>query len=239
MSDPNSSDRQDEIIEQFDQLADDYDEFRQGIPHYDEMTRVIQEILQVWNGEDSPESIVELGSGQGRLAESVLELSTPETFVAVDGSSEMIRKTKDRLTGANFDTQIHYQVCKFTDWSPESKHDWIYSSLAIHHLSNPEIFELLENVYNTLKPDGYFLLCDIVRRKNDLIDLYKGIKNERLLEQEGIPEHEIDQHWESHVPNRKLVDSSTLQRWLEEIGFREVEMVWRDMYRTIITGHKG
>lgn len=226
------SDSQQNILSHFDELADEYDEFTKGIPNYREMMEVIQEVFNQWNRTDELGSVLELGTGTGQLGRAVVDAYNPDVYRGLDGSENMVDRTQSTFSDYEGTTTIEIDRREFSTWEPSRSYDLIYSSLAVHHLTNPGKFDLFETIHEALNPGGHFLLCDVFRRRKGLLDFYRIIKQNRLLAG-GLSEEEAGKHWESHVPNRTLLDWENFHSGLEEVGFTAVDCVWRDMYRAI------
>ncbi|MFB6346801.1 MAG: trans-aconitate 2-methyltransferase [bacterium] len=226
-----------DILDHFDELAEEYDQFKEGIPNYREMMEVIQEVFDQWDRAGGLRKVLELGTGTGQLGRALTDAYQPDLYRGLDGSEQMIQEAKTTFETYDGETRIELVQEEFSEWKPTQNYDLIYSSLAIHHLPNPEKYELFETIFEVLNSGGNFLLCDVVRRRQSLLNFYKTIKYHRLR-QKGLSESEAEAHWESHVPNRTLASWENLYRWLEEIGFRGVDSVWRDMYRAIFIAGK-
>lgn len=226
-----------DILTRFDTLAEEYDDFKQGIPNYRQMMEVIQEVFDRWNQKDDFDRVLELGTGTGELARALVDSYRPEYFRGIDGSANMVSETRKRFDGFEGPTTVDFLEVEFSEWTPDQSYDLIYSSLAVHHLKNPAKRELFSTIHDALNQGGHFLLCDVFRRRSGLIDFYKTIKYHRLLEK-GLTESEAEEHWESHVPNRTLADWESLFQELEKIGFVGVNCVWRDMYRAIFVADR-
>lgn len=231
------SNNQQDVLDHFDELAEEYEDFTEGIPNYREMMGVIREVFDQWERTGSLDRVLELGTGTGKLARAVVDSYQPDFFRGLDGSDNMVTETRNRFDGYDGSAELDFERVEFSQWTPEESYDLVYSSLAVHHLKNPAKRNLFATIYKALKPGGHFLLCDVFRRRSGLIDFYKTIKHHRLLEK-GLSEDEAEEHWESHVPNRTLADWEKLFEVLEEIGFSAVDCVWRDMYRSIFVADR-
>lgn len=221
----------------FEEVADSYGEFATAIPKYEVMRRRIREIMRYWGELSAPEFVCELGTGPGRYAETVIEEFTPDRFVGVDAVEGMVRESKKRLTDLDVVTDIQIERSHFEDWEPSCPFDWVYSSLSIHHMSDLEMRDLFSRIYENLKPDGKFLLCDLVRVSGKSRHLYRKIYTNRL-EKKGLSQAQIDDRWRQHEENDRPAGLRPMMRWLREVGFRTVECLWKDMNRAIIIAMK-
>ncbi|MFB6356508.1 MAG: trans-aconitate 2-methyltransferase [bacterium] len=228
----------DDVIDRFDDVAGDYEEFTDTVPNYDEMMRTIGEIFNVWAQEKSPRSICELGTGQGRHTRTIVEQFRPETYVGVDGAQSMIRRTRERFESYDGPTDTTFIQASFQDWTPDQHFDWIFSSLSIHHMEDSEKRRLFEKIHNHLNEHGRFLLCDLTRRPEGLVDFYREVERHRMLQQ-GLSEEEIQERKEIHVTSDVPAYFDDLVTWLKDTGFNSVDCVWKNFNRVILVGAKG
>ena len=131
------------------------------VPDRDLQNQTLCELLSLPTGETT---VVEIYSGQGLLAERVLE-TYPHTHVyALDGSKEMIAQSRSRLSRFSSRFQVHsfdLYSSDCMDGIPQA--NAVVASLAIHHLDTNEKRSLFKKVQAALTDEGVFLLCDIVQ----------------------------------------------------------------------------
>jgi tRNA (cmo5U34)-methyltransferase len=79
--------------------------------------------------------VLDLGCGDGLFIQELLKTFSPASIPLVDGSGEMLEAAKNRLgSTANLDfIQASFQSL-FTGEPLDQDFDFVYSSLAIHHL---------------------------------------------------------------------------------------------------------
>lgn len=226
-----------EIISRFDEVAENYDSFKEKIPHYRIMVNVIREILSYYHSKNPPETVCELGMGAGEFAHEIVNDFEPHYFVGVDGSPKMVEQARDRLENSNSDTDLNLINETFAQWNPTEQFDWIYSSLAIHHLQDEAKRKLFKTIYNALTDDGLFVLCDLVKRPDEFMDLFKHVRKERMLEA-GFTEQEFQERWQMHVQNDVPADLSDMLGWLNDIGFTSVDCIWKDWNRSVVVAKR-
>ena len=192
---------------------------------------------------DTEAGILDLGCGDGLFIQELLKSFSPENITLVDGSSEMLAAARKRLHyAANIDfLQIDFQ--KLLSEQPLTKHfDFIYSSLAIHHLSYSEKCKLYTYIYRLLKAGGCFVHYDVVlfsSEKNEAwymehwrnwIDNYPDRKRSKNLL--GIPD--------DYKQNRdNLPDTLESQlHALKEIGFKDVDCYFKHGIFSLFGGLK-
>lgn len=192
---------------------------------------------------DTEADILDLGCGDGLFIQELLKSFAPGNVTLVDGSSEMLAAARKRLNNApNIDfLQIDFQ--RLLAEQPLTKRfDFVYSSLAIHHLPYSEKCKLYTYIYSLLKTGGCFVHYDVVlfsSKKNEAwymehwrnwIDNYPDReRSKRLL---GIPDD-----YKQNQDNLPDTLESQLQA-LKEIGFKDVDCYFKHGIFSLFGGFK-
>jgi len=109
--------------------------------------------------------ILDVGSGYGALAQFLLEQFPRATALCQDGSEEMAKLGRRRMT--KWKGRFDYVIADFSKpgWSRaiQGSFDVIVSTIAIHNVRVPGIIEgIYKEVFELLKPGGCFLNLDLV-----------------------------------------------------------------------------
>lgn len=106
---------------------------------------------------DKVGSLLDIGFGTGVLTKRLYD----EGYIitGVDFSQRMIEIAKDKIPNANL-------ICyDFTKGLPEELkgkyYDWIISTYAIHHLTDDEKINFINELLNHLNPNGAIILGDV------------------------------------------------------------------------------
>ncbi|MFW8602437.1 class I SAM-dependent methyltransferase [Desulfobacterota bacterium M19] len=175
----------------------------------------------------SQAKILDLGCGDALFVQELLKNYSPSHITLVDGSNEMLQAAKKRLGG---NEKFSFIKASFQDLLKgeilNENFDFVYSSLAIHHLPLEEKKELYSYIFKQLSPSGCFVHYDVVSPSSEKIEKYylslwkqwiKGHPNkeqaEKLLD---IPEQ-----YKANSDNIPDTLSSQL-RILKEIGLKNV-----------------
>jgi len=105
----------------------------------------------------------DLGCGTGTFIHAFFQVAPESHGLAVDASSEMIEIALRKLSG--FGQNVKFICCDFQhlEWRDFVAHfDVIFSSMAIHHLAHPDKWRLFQSICNSLRPDGWFILYDLI-----------------------------------------------------------------------------
>ena len=226
-----------EFSQNFRDEADVYLPFRQ---QFIEVTKSLYECFIDTNCEAK---ILDLGCGDGLFIQELLKSFSPVNVTLVDGSAEMLEAAQNRL-GNN--SKISFMKASFQDIlageSLNENFDFIYSSLASHHLPFEDKRHLYAYIHKLLSPDGCFVHYDVVVPPSGKIEKWylslwrQWIKEhsdkemrEKLL---GIPEQ-----YKGNPDNLPDTLESQLEV-LEEIGFKEVDCFFKYGIFSLFGGFK-
>lgn len=163
----------------FNKCASDYDR------HFYEdmgMGEFYDEIEKQINDCGNPKNILVLGCGTGLEIERI---QYPAIVTAIDISSGMVAelKKKELYPGVKLNT-----VCSsyFDVTFVEKDFDLMLSTYSFHHFTVQQKSQLYRKIYNSLKPNGYFINGDTVCRDKDteikLLD-----EAERFYQRRALP----------------------------------------------------
>jgi len=168
--------------------------------------------------------VLDLGSGDGRLL-ALVKLAHPQaTAIALDFSPTMIERLHSRFGGYS---TVGVIVHDFDEPLPTSlgTFDAIVSSFAIHHVTDDRKRRLYGEVYKLLTPCGVF--CNLEHVSSPTLTLH----HEFLSAISYTPETED--------PSNKLLDVHTQLVWLRQIGFQDVDCVWKWRELALLVGAKA
>ena len=166
--------------------------------------------------------ILDLGSGEGRLAGLLLDRLPDATAVVVDFSDEMLGRLH-----ARFDADPRVSVCAHDLSTPLPElgvFDAVVSSFAIHHLVDPRKRALYEEAHARLSPGGVFLNLEHVASATPALHVW-------FLAALGLTPDEDD-------PSNKLTPVETQLQWLRDIGFSDVDCHWKWRELALFAGVK-
>ena len=224
------------------------------VPGRAEQTATLLRLLPARHDEHC--TIVELASGEGVLAQAILEAFPHCHYIALDGSEVMrqhltqkLARFSDRLEVRSFD--MHSQ-----DWRtalPQSLR-CVVSSLCVHHLADADKSQLFKDMATQLEPGGALLLADIIQPANQQIanlfaQQYDDIVRAQSLELRGDLsgyEQFLQHKWNyftydyndptSFDTPSRLADQL---RWLQEANFSLVDCFWMRAGHAVYGGFKA
>jgi tRNA (cmo5U34)-methyltransferase len=108
-----------------------------------------------------------VGCGNGIVSRILLGRFPGHSVDLMDGSPVMLDEARKNLAGAacNF---IHRTFEDHLSHPPdEQRYDFIYSSMAIHHLTHPDKVRMYSGCYTSLTSGGPFVNYDVVKPPSD------------------------------------------------------------------------
>ncbi len=174
------------------------------VPHRTEGEAVLLEVVP-----RTARRILDLGTGNGRLL-ALLKIDRPNAqCVALDFSPAMLDAVRKHYAS---DPKVEIVEHNMDYPLPQiGMFDAIVSSLAIHHLTDQRKHDLYREIFERLEPDGIF--CNLEHVASPTPRLHA-----QHLRAAGITRED---------PANKLLDLETQLRWLREIGFTDVDCLWK------------
>lgn len=220
------------LKEKFSQGAEEYDRQRTHvIPCLEDLYQITSDLAIVTNPKPR---ILDLGAGTGLLT-SYLHNKYPEgDFILLDLSEEMLNIARTRFKN---NPDFHYVVADYLKHDFEGQFDIVVSSLSIHHLKHQDKRLLYEKVYKHLNPCGVFINADQV------MGPYPA--NEKEYYRNWLNKIDMGSLSESEktiiFDRMKLDNPASLAdnfKWLEEIGFVDVDVYYKYYNFVVLYGKK-
>lgn len=200
-------------------------------------------------------TVVELASGEGKLAEAILEHFPRCHLLALDGSETMRTSLQQRLS--RFEDRLEVRHFELADLSWRtglpSPLRAVLCSLSVHHLDAAGKRRLFSDMKKRLERGGALLLADVVMPANQRIaDLfaqqYDEIVRAQSLAQRGdlsgFEEFE-KQKWNWYrydygIPDQYDKPSRLYEQLglLEEVTFSTIDVFWMRAGHAIFGGYK-
>ena len=197
--------------------------------------------------------VVELGSGEGRLAAAVMEAYPQARVMALDGSAAMRETSRERLAvyGDRFEVG-EFDLLDDSWWPHLDGAQVVLSSLVVHHLDGPGKRRLFQEAQSRLKSPALLLVADLVLashpRANELYaglyDRVAELRSQELIGSDAYFQDFLREEWNFYrYPDEDDWDKPSRLyeqlRWLEEAGFDTVDCFWMQAGHAIYGGYKG
>lgn len=191
--------------------------------------------------------VVELASGEGKLARAVLKAFPNATLLALDLSESMRQATAQRLTPFDGRGQVGAFDMAAHDWYGQLEGaDAVLSSLCIHHLDAAGKQALFAAVGERLSARGAFLIADLIQHTRPQAgELFAATYDAIVREQandDALYEQFVRAEWnyyrfpDDHDQPSPLFDQLT---WLSKAGFHGVDCFWMQAGHAVFGGYKG
>ncbi|MGD9365793.1 MAG: class I SAM-dependent methyltransferase [Desulfobacteraceae bacterium] len=198
------------------------------LPFRSQFIEMTKSFFEHFISQNTQAKVLDLGCGDGLFIQELLKSFSPAKVMLVDGSNEMLDAAKERLSK---ETNLIFSQASFQDLLSNDPinetFDFIFSSLAIHHLLFEEKKRLYAYIYHHLSTGGCFVHYDVVAAPSEKLEkcylsiwrqwikLHPAIKKRKALI--GIPEE-----YKDNKDNKPDTLDSQL-RAMEEIGFKDVD----------------
>jgi tRNA (cmo5U34)-methyltransferase len=194
--------------------------------------------------------VVELSSGQGLLAYTLLDCFPNARLLALDLSVVMLAKASELLVPFLNRCELEEFDLMSADWLGRiDGADSVVSSLTIHHLSGEGKQQLFQNVFERLAPGGAFIIADLVHpQRPEANELFAGAWDYAAAEQSFIEagteepyELFLNQEWNHYrFPDNTDTPSPLFDQlqWLSAAGFVGVDCFWMRAGHAVYGGYK-
>jgi tRNA (cmo5U34)-methyltransferase len=211
------------ILEHFESEAQDYDQIISNIiPYYHEMIEALVSIIPFKS--TGSFKLLDLGCGTGSIGLSVLKKFPYCSVTCLDYSENMLTEARKKLS---HNKNVEFINSDFNTYKFTEDYNIIYSSLAIHHLTDDDKAKLIDRIYAHLKPGGLFFNADVVLSKREWV---QSVNMSHWVDymKRSVPENEIHDKWlpvyfsEDHP----AVLTDQLE-WMKKSGFKDVDVLWK------------
>ncbi len=203
------------------------------VPRYDELHEaVLRSVPPDLTGKIK---ILELGCGTGELTRKVLERFPKAHVVGVDYSSRMLGEAQKKLRrhGARLELRRgDFGQVEF----PEAL-DIVISTLAIHHLTDPQKLELFKKIYAHLRCEGWFANGDVTLFESNRHALITVQVREEQAVASGVALNALDEETASGSGDYPSTLKTQLNL-LEIAGFQKIDVIWKFYQFAVYGGFK-
>lgn len=217
------------------------EQVRGGIPFGAEQTKLMLQVVNHFI--PNPKRIMDLGCGNGFLAEILLTSYPKASAVLVDHSKPMIEHARVHMKEyRNRCEIIHGDFSRsIAQYAKPGSMDCIVSGYAIHHLPQTKKKELYQEIYNILAPGGIFI--NVEHTASATPELEK-LHDELFIDYLATHNKRDSQEIAKEYYNRPDKEDNILERvdiqvnWLREIGFKHSDCYFKWMELAVFGGVK-
>jgi tRNA (cmo5U34)-methyltransferase len=225
-------DNRNEVIVRFDEIATNYDNQRSKlIPCFVDFYHVPVAIAST--AVESP-NILDIGAGTGLFSSFMLEKYPKANMTLIDISEKMLEVANSRFKN---NSNVKYIVDDYTKHKFEDTFDIVISSLSIHHLTDADKKDLYNKIFSIMKENSLFINADQVLGNTPYLETVYKEDWKKKIESSGLSKTEIMSAYE----RTSLDKMSTLDvqiAWLKEIGFSDVDCIYKYFNFVVLMGRK-
>jgi tRNA (cmo5U34)-methyltransferase len=218
-----------------------------AVPRRSEMIRTLLAVAPF--AADEAFRIVELGSGDGRLASALLDQFPHATITALDGSESMRAHAATRLAPFGERARIRpFDVASLDWWDQMFGADLVVSSLCLHHLTDARKQYLYKAVADRVSERGALLVADLVDPASDRVRRSAADAWDKAAQDQaellGQPDlftrflHARWNHFRFPDPGDRPAALFHHLVWLRHAGFAVVDCFWMYAAHAVFGGFK-
>ncbi|WP_246476787.1 class I SAM-dependent methyltransferase [Salicibibacter cibi] len=220
------------------------------VPERGELAKTFIDLIPANHDEDFV--VVDIATGGGWLTETIASTFPKAHVIALDGSPEMLKYTKDRLE--QYADRLEFRHFDLFDasWLNDlpNKVRCFVSSLAIHHITFQQKQDLFKKLYSNLHNNGALLIADIVKPVNEIgrrsmSRSWDDVTKKQSLNLEGnlqAYEYFLNTEWNLFEhPDDPVDKPSTLLEQLnalQQAGFSDIDAWWVKAGHALFGGYK-
>ena len=218
----------------YDELSSRYTELiSKCVPRYGEL---MYNIFHYIPADLKPKRILDMGCGTGNLTEQILQHYPEAEIDALDISEDILKESQKRFTAQ---PNIRYIQADFKKMHlPPGSYDLILSSIAIHHIPDPEKVNLYKEIFQGLAADGLFIFADQTRGITH--EIYQ--KHISRWKEEAFKLGSTQENWDMWMKHQDDHDYHSPVNWhlqqLELTGFKDVDLIWKNIMWAVIWAQK-
>lgn len=179
-----------------------------------------------------PLRILDLGAGTGMLSAVVASAFPEAGFTLFDVSPRMLDQAKETIDG-----KVEVETGDMYEGIPAGPWDAVISALAIHHMTDQGKRSVYESVFRELRSGGVFVNAEHVLGETPAVQEHYAEWHRKQAFEKGL----TDEEWADTVERMShdhLTPLSTQLSWLAEIGFTDVDCMFKDHGFAVFMGRK-
>jgi tRNA (cmo5U34)-methyltransferase len=222
------------VTDFYDKLSKEYTQLiAKCVPKYDEM---LISLFCYLPKDFKPKKILDLGCGTGNLTALILSKFPNAEVYALDISPEILNQCKVRFKEHS---NVFYIEQGFKDLTFEDNYfDLIVSSIAIHHVNDVTKVNLYQKIKEILKPRGIFEFADQTYGSTE--EIYQT--HLQRWKAAAFELGSTQENWDMWMKHQTEHDYHSPVLWhikeLEKTGFKNVDVLWKNIMWLVLYGEK-
>ena len=192
--------------------------------------------------DDESFTLLDIGAGTGPAARTLLDLFPNANAILADFSPQMMGEGEKMM--APYENRYRYVTFDMTtgQWPVEIPNELgaIVTSQCVHHINDERKERLFSEIFDHLRPGGWYLNFDPITAGDDLVDAAWQRANERQdpaeaeKERHRTPEEQV--RHANHV--RYMIPLAPQIEFLSRAGFEAVDVYWKHLDYVVYGGCK-
>jgi 2-polyprenyl-3-methyl-5-hydroxy-6-metoxy-1,4-benzoquinol methylase len=187
-----------------------------------------------------PIKLLDIGCGDAHQISKQLKELNLSSYTGYDLSAQAIQFAKQNVEKLNIEIDFHVGYMEDLIKKDQQSYSVLYSSFAIHHLTNEMKRDFIHNCFNKLDAGGLFILIDIKRLPGQTIEDYKKSYSDWIHDEwHSLTTDEkdaiIDHLNTCDIP----VEASTYIEYANSTGFNFIEEVEIDARHALLVFSKN
>ncbi len=202
--------------------------------------RLMAELLPF--GEQADVTFLDLGAGTGAASRAILERHPHSTAMLADFSPEMMGAGQAELSAfAGRYSYVEFDL-HATAWPAAipARVDAVVTSLCVHHLPDVRKRSLFGEIFDHLRPGGWYLNYDPVRAEDPVVTAawtrITDLENPDAARKRQHRTAQEQARYENHV--RYLSPLDLQLGYLRSAGFHGVDVWWKRLDYVIVGGYR-
>ncbi|ENH96037.1 hypothetical protein J416_12959 [Gracilibacillus halophilus YIM-C55.5] len=217
------------------------EQVRGGIPYGPDQTKMMLNVINHF--QTSPRTVIDVGCGNGFLAEILLQMYPRASAILIDHSEPMIDAAKEHMR--QYKDRCEFLLADFSHGlkqvSTIDSVDCIVSGFAIHHLPDEQKQRVYQQIYDLLADGGVFINIEHVASATPQVEaLHDQLFIHHLSTYNNRHYEDVEQEYHER-PDK---EDNILQRvdiqvdWLRDIGFQHADCFFKWMELSVFGGVK-
>jgi phospholipid N-methyltransferase len=189
-------------------------------------------------------AVLEMGLGDGYLAQRLLELSPDTKVLGVEISQYVCKAVESRLDSYRQQKRLfifNNDINEITALKSRLGHccKVITCSLLLHDIPPERRQAFLQDCYDTLSPTGSMVLADVMLTGSEFMDQLLVNDWIKSMQQKGTTLQEIEEMKADDPFMFKAATEEEIVGLLYTVGFKTVRTVWRNCNFAVIIANKA
>jgi len=213
------------------------------IPKYDEAHDIMISLLDLQSNSET--RVADLGSGFGDLTSKIMHAFPQSIVFGVERHQDILRRAHQKLREISDQFLPIQRDLNDDTWMNDIDHlHAVVSSFTLDYLPVKRHKHVIQESYDVMEKGSRWISCEFFRSDDNRVnrvfhDLEMNFIHKALADGK-VSKEQIDQLSQSTILRQEhhVVTVEEKKQWLQECGFKTIEVPWRFLNLAIISGVK-